>query len=194
MNNAGYLWAIERIDGEGEPAPAGEFLKLGLRQAGEVRAIWVDILDAEALAATISALMKGAPPPGALVSTACEQCRKPIAPGAPAYLFKPGGGPCLKCEACAPTVSEEVAGIVAYLSSIAGGNPGAGALASARPAGFRDRLEAAAWVARVRVQYPAQVKRLAPFKPPADPQIENDLQFKEPPATARLITESDLER
>lgn len=174
-----FLWPIERVDAAGEPSPAGDFIKLGLRRPGEVSAICIDSLDAAALADGLQRLISGRAPGGELAALACETCRKPIDAGAHAYQAKPGGGRCLICEACAPTVAEEVADIIRRLS-LSGGSP---------LPGFERRAEALAWVNRVRGMYHPQAKRLAPIVPLALPPLEADLFFKDPPATAREVTE-----
>lgn len=174
-----YLWAIERVDAEGEPAPHGEFVKLGLRRPGEVSALIIDRLDAEALGDCIRAIMAGQPLPGELEPLRCEACGKPVAEGAKAYQARPGGGRCLICEACAPTVSQETSGILQLLEL------------GTTPKGFTGRSEARAWVSRVRGMYHGQVKRLSPVASRPLPPLESDLEFKEPPASARVIEEED---
>lgn len=178
---AAYLWAIERIDADGEPNRAGDFLKLGLRRTGESGTLWIDRIDAEALADGIRALFDGRPAPGDLAPIACETCRKPLAVGDFAFQVRPGGARCMVCPACAPTVAEEVGGIISCLD--------AGGL----PAGFRGRSDARAWVNRVRGVYSMRVKRLARILPLEPPAIESDLEFKEPPATAKEIEAEPLE-
>lgn len=178
---AAYLWAIERIDADGEPNRGGEFLKLGLRRPGESGTLWIDRIDAEALADGIRALLDGRPAPGDLAPMACETCHKPLAAGDFAYQVRPGGARCMVCQACAPTVAEEVQAITQRLN--------AGGL----PAGFVGRSEARAWVNRVRGVYPMRVKRLARVFPLEVPPIESDLEFKLPPPTAREVEAEPLE-
>lgn len=178
-----YLWAIERIDAHGEPDAAGGFVKLGLRRPGEVTTVWIDRLDAEALVDTIRALLAGAPVAD-LAPALCERCRRQVAPGELAYQSKPGGARCLICQACAPTVAEEVEAITRALEA-----PGA----RLAPDGFKARADAVVWVNRVRGAFPLRVKRLSRVLPLEVPPAESDLEFKEPPETARVIEEETPE-
>jgi hypothetical protein len=165
MNRTGYIWPIERVDDAGEPSPSGDYIKVGLRHAGELSAIWLDLLDAEALAAGLSALIAGKLPHGK--GAPCNTCRKPLGPGDLVYRFGPGGQPALLCEACAPTVAEEDTAIARAL------------VAGELPPGFDTRAQAATFRAILRVSHHAQTKRLAPLTEAAT------VEFPEPPPTAR---------
>lgn len=181
---AAYLWPIERIDAAGEPDKSGDFVKLGLRRPGETSTIWIDRFDAEALVEGIRAILAGMPAPGDIAPTACERCARDVAVGEYAYQVKPGGARCLICQACAPTVSEEVAAIMRALEA-----PGA----RLPPDGFKSRPQAIAWLNRVRGTYNPRVKRLSRVLPLEPPAIETDLEFKDPPETAIEVKEEDFE-
>lgn len=165
MNRTAHIWPIERVDAHGEPAPSGEYIKLGLRYDGPPVALWLDLLDAEALAAGLSALIAGKLPSGR--GAPCNGCRKPLGPGDLVYRFGPGGQPALLCEACAPTVAEEEVAIARAL------------VAGELPPGFDTRAQAATFRAMLRVSHNAQTKRLAPLTEAAT------VEFPEPPPTAR---------
>lgn len=167
------LWAVERIDAEGEPDPSGEFLKIGLLENGARRSIWLDLLDAEAFADGIQALARGAVRAG-LPDGICEGCARAIAQGAPAYQSTPAGKRCLMCQHCAPTTGEEVDGINSAIR------------AGRQPEGFVSRADAIAWRARVRLAYDMGAKRLAPL--PAA-MFATSIEFPDPPATATIKTE-----
>lgn len=176
MTRTAYLWPIERVDGAGEPSPAGEYLKIGFRHGGEVKAVSIDILDAEAFVAGVRTLIAGQRVPSAWTQEhACEVCSRGVGPGELAYQSKPGGRRCLICEACAPTVAEEDAAVLKAVQ--------AGVL----PDGFRSRAEAISWRAGVRMAFSLQVKRLSPLAPP--PVADPALAFPEPPATAKPIVD-----
>ena len=168
MNRTAHLWPIERVDGDGEPAPAGEYLKIGFRRFGDVTTAWLDVLDAEALAVGILALIARAEAEPKAPSMLCQGCAAAVLPGSPAYRHRPGGEACLVCEACAPTVAEEDAGIAAALE------------ARVVPKGFANRVEAVTWRAKLRAAYSAQAKRLEPLVI----DVAHDLAFPEPPASA----------
>ena len=105
--SAAFLWPIERVDENGEPTPGGPFLKFGLRAFGESRTIWLDALDAEAVAEAIRDLLGAGPLADKLAPFRCEACGLGLAIGEPAYQSRPGGGRCLICRTCAPTIAEE---------------------------------------------------------------------------------------
>ena len=171
--SAAFIWPIERVDENGEPAPAGPFLKFGLRAFGESRTIWLDALDAEAVADAIRDLLGGGPLADRLAPFRCEVCGLGLAAGDLAYQSRPGGRRCLICRTCAPTIAEE--------DNLLCENLRGGRL----PPGFASRNEAIAWRARIRAAYATSAKRLSPITAPA----AEELIFPEPPPSARLITE-----
>lgn len=166
-----FLWPIERIDANGEPDPAGGMIKIGLRAEGSKRAVWVDLLDAEALADGIRALIAGRKVEDPITAcTYCTDCRAGIELGEACYQKTPGGLDAMLCEECAPTVEEESHGLVAELE------------AGEIPKGFKSRSEVISWRAFARLGYPGHAKRLTPLVTLA-PDLA--LEFPEPPARAR---------
>ena len=103
----------------------------------------------------------------------CNQCGRCSLPGDMIYAPPTPSG-ALLCETCAPTVAEEDSAIARALD------------ARQVPPGFASRVEALTWRAKLRASHNPQLKRLERLqRSPAA-----DLQFPEPPSTARQIEEA----